>query len=222
MVVSAADAVTGTLRGAILQGQFRPGDRILQERLAEDLGVSRQPVREALSRLQAEGLVTSVVSGGSAVCAFSEEHVQENYRLRVLLESEAARDAAGAMDASQISGLARLNADMASARQRGDPTKVLELNRRFHSAIWDYSGLPTLAKIVEGLWATITVAAPLTVPERASKSEREHNQILAAFRDRDSDRAAESMRAHILAAQVDFDRAARRNGGSPGRQTSSV
>jgi len=206
MLVSTADAVTESLREAILRGQFRPGERLLQERLAEDFGVSRQPVREALGRLETEGLVTSLLSGGCAVSEFSQEHVRENYRLRFLLEAEAASEAAVRMTTDEVDELSTVNARLGRAYESGDFSKVLELNRRFHGAIWLSSALPTLTSILDTLWATIAVAAPLLVPGRARQSVVEHDRIIRALQGRDARRAAELMGAHIRAAQADFER----------------
>lgn len=205
MTVSAADVVTNSLRTSILRGAIRAGERIHQDRVAEELGVSRQPVREALLRLHAEGLVTGVIGGGWSVRVFTQQHIRENYRLRVLLEAEAASDAARHITSGYVSELERLNAAIADAIGRKDPATILQLNHSFHRTIWTCSRLMEFVKILDSLWATITVATPLLVPERASKSVTEHQRILVELRSQEPTLAAQAMRAHILAAQAEFE-----------------
>jgi len=105
MLVSVNDAVTRALREAILSGKIRPGDRLLQDELARQLGVSRQPVREALRRLQSEGLVVQTPQRGLLVREFTKADLQENYYLRQLLESEAAQSAAERITSAELQEL---------------------------------------------------------------------------------------------------------------------
>ncbi len=205
-LTSINDLVTRTIREAILHGKFRPGERLQQDRLAAELHVSRQPVREALRRLQAEGLVVQLPQRWMAVQTFSAEAVQENYRLRSLLESEAARSAARLIRPAQIDKLEDLTKAMARAISTGKDSlsKVTDLNERFHRVVWESSHMPTLLRFLEQLWVGRTVFTPLFIPGRARRSVAEHEAIVKALKQHDAKTAGQTMHAHIARAAKEY------------------
>ncbi len=215
MLVSVNDAVTRALREAILSGKIRPGDRLLQDELARQLGVSRQPVREALRRLQSEGLVVQTPQRGLLVREFTKADLQENYYLRQLLESEAAQSAAERITSAELQELKALNQAMIQAVASDDTSTLVELNVQFHRRIRESARMPALFRLLEQLWVGWTVFTPLFLPQRSRRSVREHAAIIAALEARDPERAAQTMREHIAHAakeyfsQADSDRHSR-------------
>jgi DNA-binding GntR family transcriptional regulator len=203
-LVSLADAVAASLRDGILSGRLKPGERILQDRIAADLGVSRQPVREALNRLQMEGLVTELNNGRVIVREYTHEDICENYLLRRVLESEAVRIAAVTMSDDEISELASINEMLKEATGAREPNTILELNDRFHRLIRVSTRHRTLEAFINSLWLGVTIATPLSIPGRAERSIEEHDLIISALGMRDGQAAARAMADHIDAACREF------------------
>jgi DNA-binding GntR family transcriptional regulator len=206
VLVSINDLVTRTIREAILQGRLRPGERLQQDRLAAELRVSRQPVREALRRLQAEGLVVQLPQRWMTVQTFSAEAVQENYRLRSILESEAARAAARLIRPAEINKLKDTTKVMARTilASKDSLSKVTDLNQQFHRIVWESSRMPTLQRFIEQLWVGRTVFTPLFIPGRARRSVAEHEAIIKALERHDPKAAGETMQAHITRAAKEY------------------
>jgi len=199
-IVSVTTLVTESLRSAILEGRLVPGERLLQDELAAGLGVSRQPVREALRQLQNEGLVTTS-NNGMAIRIFTEEDIGENYRLREMLEGEAAFLAAKTINADLVASLELLNDQL---RSEFRPSEILRLNRQFHKIIRTAANSPKLDKFIDELWLGITVATPLTIPGRTTRATREHAAIVKALATRDPTAAREAVRLHISNAAKEY------------------
>ena len=206
VVVSVSEAVTRSLREAILQGRLLPGERLVQDELAAELGVSRQPVREALRRLESEGLIVQLPQRGFVVREYREEDIRENYHLRQLLESEAARLAAERIRPDELEELRALNRALGEAVETGDTSSMVELNAQFHRMVHESSRIPQLVRLIQQLWAGRTVFTPLFVPGRARRSVAEHGELLQALAERNPERAAVAMREHIARAAADYFR----------------
>jgi DNA-binding GntR family transcriptional regulator len=201
---SVSEAVTKTLRTAILTGRLRPGDRLLQVTLAEQLRVSRQPVREALQRLKDEGLVVRRMPHGVTVRKVTDEDIRENYHLRALLESEAARFAADRVESDQIKQLKILNRTMSEAATFGDISDLVDLNTQFHRRVHEAARMPILVRLIGQLWGGRTIFTPLFVPGRATRAVAEHDALIAAFEAHDPEKAASAMRDHIRRAEEEY------------------
>lgn len=198
--------VKARLQDAIMTGWLAPGVRLVQEELCHQLDVSRQPVREALQALQAEGLITQRGRGGGyAVRIFTEEEIRENYELRTLLESRAAAQAAEHITQVFLQRLEAANCRIVGASESGDEAGVLESNRLFHGLIWEQAKRPQQAAIIGQLWCSVTTFTPLLLPDHAKVSVQEHDRIVAALRVRDPVRARETMVMHIARAAADFE-----------------
>lgn len=195
------DVVAATLREAILAGRFQPGERLVQDQLAAALRVSRQPVREALSRLESEGLVTQLPQRRAVVREYSESDIRENYLLREVLESEAVRIAADRITAAELEELAALNEAMSRA---ADPSSTVEINASFHRGLHSAARMPNLVRLIDQLWMGFTVFTPLFIPGRVAHSVREHAKVVRALRERDGARAAAAMREHIERASREY------------------
>jgi DNA-binding GntR family transcriptional regulator len=205
-VESVVDRVYAVLRARILAGELEPGRRLRQEALAEQLGVSRTPLREALRRLSSEGLVEIRPHHGAAVAPFSADDMAAAFMARLLLEPPAARLAA---EARQPTDLARMREAIAAHRRRGASIEELfGANRAFHVAVTGASGNPFLLRFAEQMWA-----AALGFPIYSRQAEpaarvladaAEHEQIADAVEAGDGDAAEALMHAHIDAARVAF------------------
>jgi DNA-binding GntR family transcriptional regulator len=204
-ITSAHALVVQSLRNAILNAELRPGERLQQDLLARQLGVSRQPVREALRQLESEGLVSNVPRRGAVVREHSEDDVRDNYALRSLLETFAAEEAARRITDADLEQLAAVQRAMAEAVASGsDRSVVVELNTEFHRVIHTATGMPALNRLMTQLWVGFTVFTPLFIPKRASESVKEHEPIIAALRARDPEAAGRAMRLHLDAAAADY------------------
>lgn len=184
----------------IRAGRLAAGDRLRETELAERLGVSRTPVREAIRQLEADGLVTHVPRQGASVRGLDYAEVMELYEMRAVLEGTAARLAARAASEIEIDELATLNEELVRA---GATPQAYDLNRQFHAALLDAAKNRFLTRSIQGLQKALMILGPttLTAPERAERAVEEHRAVLDALIARDGVRAEAAMRAHIEAAQ---------------------
>lgn len=184
----------------IRTGELGPGARLRETELAERLGVSRTPVREAIRQLEADGLVVHVPRFGATVRSLDYAEIMELYEMRVVLEGTAARYAARSASEAELAELAAINADM--ARSADDPLAVFNLNREFHLTLLDAAKNRFLVKAAATLQKTLFILGPstLTERERAAEAFEEHERLLAALRAREPETAEKIMRAHMEAA----------------------
>jgi DNA-binding GntR family transcriptional regulator len=145
--------VMKTLRGHILDGRYRPGERLNESQIARDLNISRIPVREALSQLQEQGLVRNHERRGMFVMQLSEEEVQQINSIRMVLEAEAMRLARAHMTPEILAELTDLVAQMES--WDGPLIDAAALDRRFHAAIWRAAGNPYLERTLDSLTTSL-------------------------------------------------------------------
>lgn len=199
------------IRTAILDGRYARGERLVEDNLAAETGVSRTPVREALRRLAAEGIIRYGVGMGATVADWSASELDEIMVLRVTLESLAAQLAARRITAPELAELTALNEIMRSAAEE-QPTGFLgtiaEANDRFHKTIARAARNGRLLDIIGGL---IEVPLVLRTFRRYSKAElrrslNQHQDLISALAAGDADWAAAVMRAHILSARKSAER----------------
>jgi DNA-binding GntR family transcriptional regulator len=193
MYTSKTDLVAAMLRELIMTGEFPPGAPLRQRDLAARLGVSPTPVREALRRLESEGLVKCDVHRGSTVAESEAGPIEENYRIRAALESLGAQMAADRITAGELTTLEEMNARM-SGMADGDPAYG-DLNRRFHFAIYEAAKSPMLLSLMRLLWQSLP-EGPKVLRTRA-ESARQHADLLGALRRGDGQAAGDITRAHI-------------------------
>jgi DNA-binding GntR family transcriptional regulator len=187
------------LRERILQGFLPPGTRLVEANLAHRLGTSRTPVREALHRLEQEGLVRPAGRRGVVVVGLDLADIQEIMGLREVLESHAAGLAAVRITEREFGILERALRHAERAIQEGDPHALLQWNTRFHDGIVAASGSRRLRDLINRLSEVILAYRKLTlqVPGLPARSHQEHVAILEALRRRDREVAETLMRAHI-------------------------
>lgn len=184
--------VRDELRERILAGRLKPGDRLVERELAEDLGVSRVPVREAIRSLEAEGFLAVQSPRRIVVRQLARTDVEELFDVREALEGLAAGLAAERAGKAELRALERLLTDAARATESGDPARITQLNTRFHDQIVALAGNGLLHEILRPLegrlrWLT-------SQNEHWGELLDEHRRLYDAIASGDADRA----RAHAV------------------------
>lgn len=193
---SKSDIVAAALREALITGEFEPGTPLRQRDLAARFGVSPTPVREALRRLEVEGLVRCDLHRGASVVEGKFGATEENYQVRAALESLAARLAATRISEAELERLEELHEELARHSRR--TPAAIDINRRFHFQIYEAAGSPILLALLRLLWRSFPDGPQLIRP--LAESVRMHGEIVAAMRRRDGDAAERLTREHILGA----------------------
>lgn len=198
---SRSDFVYEKLCDAISEGHFTPGTRLGEENVADLFGVSRTPVREALQRLEARGLLTVGAGRSLVVTQLTHSQVLELYAMREILEGSAARFAAQHASDAEIALLRRLHKDFIDAW--GAPDRLVPLNRRFHQAICDAAHNRYLSQTLKEMNDAFALLQSNTfrIPNRPRESNAEHLRIVDAIAAHDPDRAEQAAREHIRLAQ---------------------
>jgi DNA-binding GntR family transcriptional regulator len=204
----ATDTAYEAVRQMILSGEAEAGSRLGEAELAETLGLSRTPVREALQRLGADGLVDVLPHRGARVARWTRDDLAEIFELRSLLEPYAAARAARlGRDEAVLAELGGHCAAMERAAADGDLARVAQLNSRFHAALIDASGNRRLPAML-----TSVMHAPLILgtfrrydAEAMARSMNHHRELVAALTARDPAWAESVMRAHVRAAAASLN-----------------
>lgn len=203
-----AHFIADAVRADVLEGRLRPGEWIRQERIAREQGASQMPVREALKRLVAEGILEHVPYRGVRVVEFNVADVEDLYACRVFIEGMSARYAAQSITDAEIRELTSLHHKMLECRMPEELPEYRELNRRFHALIFTASRRSYLTRTLGQLWSAfptmlwsnIPHAATASAPGRDEADEAEHEAIVQALTARDPEAAEEAVRRHIEAA----------------------
>jgi DNA-binding GntR family transcriptional regulator len=201
-IESVVDQVYEAIRERITSGSLPRGDRIHQEDLADELGVSRTPVREALRRLAAEGLVEMRTNRGARVADVGQREMHAAYQARLVIEPGAARLAAK----ERLPGPLQQMRDALAAQRRAAPdvSKSFDANREFHLALVQASGNEYLMQFVQRLWVArigeVIYERQSETPERMRLDADEHEQILAAIEAGNGRRADSLTRKHLADA----------------------
>ncbi len=195
--VSKTDMVAALIREQIITGELAAGEQLRQRDLAARFQVSQTPVREAMRRLESEGLVIGDTHRGFTVVEPDDGPVEENFQIRAALESLGASLAARKIDAAGIARLQELN-DRMRALDEGDP-RYAGLNREFHFSVYEYARSPLLLSLMRLLWASLH-GGPKVLRTHA-ESARQHDQILAALRAGDPAAAAAGTYQHIMGVE---------------------
>ena len=198
--------VTTALRERILTGDIAIGERLVEGRLSEELGVSRMPVREALRELAAEGIVTIEPRRGAYVTTFSEQQKRELVEVRATLEALNAKLAAKRHDPQQIAELRRILDEGARLMENEDPGLLTRQNFRYHEALGNIAGNTILQDMIRSLRDRTAMLFATTSRQRAEQNWQEHAAILRAVIDGDAELAALLAARHVFnAAQIPQD-----------------
>lgn len=193
-----SDQIKEWLIKAILNGEFKSGDRIVTSALAKQWGVSQAPVREAIRDLVLLGFLENVPFRGTSVRSFTSEDLQEVYQVRAALEALSARLAAERMNDEDVQALRMILDEMIKAAQEHDETGMVFLDNQFHETIMKIAG----NKVLLQLWKTLQFGYWTIVSARISSFDLEHlakrhDALLEALKTRDPQKAADAMRRHI-------------------------
>src|SRR5919112_4009206 len=189
------------LKEEIARGRVARGQRLRELEIAARLGISRTPVREALQRLQADGLVKHVPHIGAVVAELDHQAIIELYEMREVLEGTAARNAARRASDAEVQELADLVAHELDYSQ--DPEALARLNRAFHAALYQAGHNRFLLQSLGALSNAMVLLGPttLSVENRSVTAHDEHLTIVRAVAARNPDEAEEAARLHIRNAQ---------------------
>lgn len=203
LIRNASAVATELIRQAILDGDLSPGERLKEEELAQRLGISRTPVREALLVLQTEGLVEASPNRGATVRAHDADDLDDLYQLRALLEGHAAHQAALRATDEVIAALRESCERFADAMKGDDVRAIVQENMFFHHSVLETAGSARLASMVRKV-----IELPLVYKSYIWYSPREretsiqfHRQITHALELRDAERAERVMKEHVFAAR---------------------
>jgi DNA-binding GntR family transcriptional regulator len=199
------DWVYEEIRGAIVDLRLQPGAPLREAAIATQLGVSKTPVREALGRLEQEGLVEATSFKGAVVSDYSERDLEEIYELRELLEGAAARAAATDANAETLAALHGVIDRSRAARDAGDLAGLADLLGRFDQIVFEQVANVRIRGLIETLRAHLTRIGKLTeeIPGRVEASVEEHAAIVDAIARGDADEAERAIRSHIASVRGD-------------------
>ena len=198
------DVVFHTLRRAIMQGDLKPGERLMEIKLANRLGVSRTPIREAIRKLELEGLVTMVPRKGAQVAEITEKDLKDVLEVRIGLEELAVKFVCQRIDDRQLRELQEASRKFAEAVQSEDLTKLAEADVNFHDLIYKATGNERLVQLLNNIREQMYRyrVEYLKDEEVRSSLVEEHNRLWKALKERDAEQAARITQEHIERQQA--------------------
>lgn len=193
------DVVFNTLRQAILKGELEPGERLMEIQLAERLGVSRTPIREAIRKLELEGLVLMIPRKGAEVAKISEKSLRDVLEVRRSLEELAIELACQRMTEEDIQNLENAQEEFRKAIQRGDAMTIAETDEHYHDIIYNGTGNSRLVQILNNLREQMYRYRLEYIKDAAKRQILivEHDHILRAVKGRHVAEAKAAIREHI-------------------------
>lgn len=200
-MASASDVIFDALREAIAKGDIAEGQTLRQDHIARMFNVSRIPVREALTRLEEQGLVSTQRYRGAVVTTLSTEEIREIFAFRALLEPEVLRFSVERISDDGLEAAKRFAHAFATET---DSSHWGELNRSFHYSLYEASGRPYFLQTISAALDRVDryLRAQLVLTDGMARARREHEGILLACIRRDAEEAADLTRQHILGACV--------------------
>src|SRR6185437_5058516 len=199
---SIPEALTESLRERIVSGEFKEGDWLIQDMIAQEYETSRMPVREALRQLEAAGLVSMRLHKGAVVTSLPTEQIAELFELRALLECEVLRCAIPKFSQEHVSISRGILKELERAYERRDVSSWGRLNWQFHCSLYVPSERVQTLSILQGLNLQTDryIRLHLLLTQAISQSEKEHRELLRLCVAREIDRASTYLREHILGA----------------------
>lgn len=193
------EVVAETLREAIVNGILDPGERLMEIQLAEELGVSRTPVREAIRKLELEGFVVMIPRRGTYVADLSIKDINEVFEIRTALDVLAAGLAVERITEDELEQLERLLVEISDLIEQNDAEKIVEADGQFHDILYRASRNDRLVGIINNLREQFTRFRSISIayPGRIQKTVEEHRRLVEAIASRDTDLAQQIAREHM-------------------------
>ncbi|KHM52295.1 MAG: GntR family transcriptional regulator [Anaerovibrio sp.] len=193
------EVVCETLRDAIRKGKLKPGERLMESQLAEDLGVSRTPVREAIRKLELEGYVIMMPRRGTYVANLSIRDVNEVFEIRTSLDSLASGLAAERITDEELERLQRLLVAIGGYIEENDMDKIVECDTEFHDLLYQASRNSRLVGIIFNLREQLTRfrSTSMAFPGRLKATLEEHRRIVEAIAQGDVAEARAAAEYHM-------------------------
>lgn len=203
-----SERVFEELQNSILNGDLAPGDPLPEIRLSEEMGVSRTPVREAIGKLELEGLVRTIPNRGTMVVGISEKDIDDIFTIRMYVEGLAARWAAQYVTEQQLEEMRSIVDLQAFYVEKEDFLQIWQLDSRFHSLLYNASGSPVLKQVLSSLHHYIQRVRELSImrPGRAVSSVQEHQNILSAIEGHNGELAEKLTCEHIRNAHQNIQK----------------
>jgi len=197
------ELVLEAIREAIITGTLKPGERLMELQLAEELGVSRTPVREAIRKLELEGFIVMVPRKGAYVADLTFKDIADVFEIRAALEGLAAGLAAERITDDELENMERLLVEKAEAIAEKDIEKLVAADTKFHDALYRASRNQRLSNIISNLREQIQRfrTTSLSYPGRSRRSLEEHRSIVEAIQSRDVQSARQAAQEHIENAE---------------------
>jgi DNA-binding GntR family transcriptional regulator len=198
-----ADWAYDELRRYIIDGVLPPGTRLVENKLTESLGISRTPLREALRRLEQDGLIARHLGGGLRVTELTMEELHEIMGIRALLEGYCASLAADRITADALAQLFQAHQDAAEAIRTNDLGALTEANTRFHDGINEAARAPRCLAMINDIRESVLRYRSEVLTDETARDDSfdQHAELLAALQSRDSGRIETLMRDHISAVE---------------------
>ena len=193
------EVVCETLRDAVRRGILQPGERLMEIQLAEDLGVSRTPVREAIRKLEMEGYVIMMPRRGTYVADLSIRDINEVFEIRTSLESLASGLAAERIDEDELEKLQRLLVEIGAYIKSGDMESIVRTDTEFHDLLYQASRNTRLVGIISNLREQLTRfrTTSMSFPGRLKATLEEHRKIVEAIAQGDEKAARKAAEHHM-------------------------
>lgn len=194
---SSGEAAYRALLASIREGIFRPGDRLREEEVGDRLALSRTPVREALRRLEADGIIEHKARIGAVIRKLSHSEVVELYEMRVVLERTAAELAAKHGTEAEFDALDECNDDI--SREKSNPAKAAAINQQFHQGLYLACRNRFLLEAARALNNSLLLLGPTTYTDEARVDVvfNQHKSIVDALREGDPEAAGAAAEAHL-------------------------
>lgn len=207
------EAVCETLRDAIRKGVLEPGERLMEVQLADELGISRTPVREAIRKLEQEGYVIMMPRRGTYVSDVSVSDIKEIFEIRSALESLATGLAARRIETNELETLQKLLTEIEGYIEKNDIEKIVETDVRFHEVLYQVSRNERLVGIIHNLKEQLARFRTLSMsyPGRLLETLEEHRDMVEAIAEGDASAARDAAEHHMDRAEETLLKALRKS-----------
>jgi len=195
--VSLVDNVTERLRGALLSGEIKPGERIRVAELEKTFGVSHIPIREAFRRLEAEGMIVALPQRAAVAAGVDLEDLGGLYDLRRVIECEVIRRSVASMTPEQVARVEEALRVLVATAQDNDSPEFWERHMDFHWSLLEPAASAWVKRVLDQMWIASQRYVRIFVSETIGDAMRDHRDLLAACKKRDADRAEKILRRHL-------------------------